>query len=137
MDTHRVDTGVLQSHRQLGRARAAARHPAKAPLQQLEVGVPDPGDIATVGDVVVQDAKQIVFAGLEREGSQHLVCTGWILDEHDLEPRWAPRPPAAAGSDTVTVSARPNAGLVASRPAAMRPSGMSRLVASAAAASAL
>ena len=58
-------------------ASSAARVPPQvtldAPGEQLEVGVPDPGDVAPVGDVVVEHAEQVVLAGLERERAQHLV----------------------------------------------------------------
>ena len=61
-----VDAGVLEAQRHLGGAGAAARHAAHAAGEHLEVGVPDPADVAAVGDVVVEDAEQVVLAGLER-----------------------------------------------------------------------
>ncbi len=83
MDARGVDARVLQPQRELGGARAAAGGAAHAPGEQLEVGVPDPGDVAPVGDLVVEHAEQVVLAGLERERAQHLVGAGGVLHEQD------------------------------------------------------
>ena len=50
------------------------------PAQQLEVGVPDPGDVAAVGDPVVERDPEVERAVLERERAQHLVRAGGVLD---------------------------------------------------------
>ena len=98
--------------------------------EQLEVGVPDPGDVAAVGDLVVEHAEQVVLAGLERERAQHLVGAGRVLDEQDAqlarrraEP--SPAPLRAGEGSSVTVSARPNAARVPCSPATMLASGTS------------
>ncbi len=83
-DASRLDPGVLQAQRQLGGARAGACRTAYAPGEQLEVGVPDPGDVVPVGDVVVEHAEQIVLAWLQGERAQHLVGARRVLDEQDL-----------------------------------------------------
>ena len=48
------DARVLQAHRHLGGSRARADHAADVTGEQLEVGVPDPGDVPAVGDPVVE-----------------------------------------------------------------------------------
>ena len=53
--------------------------------QQLEVGVPDPGHVAAVGDVVVQREPEVERALLERQRAQHLVRAGGVLDEQDRD----------------------------------------------------
>ena len=52
---------------------------------RLEVGVPHPGDVAPVGDLVVEDREDVVLAGVQRERAQHLVGAGRVLDEQDRE----------------------------------------------------
>ena len=79
------DAGVLQAQRELGRARAAARHAPHARRDQLEVGVPDPRDVAPVGDAVVEHGEHVVLARVERQRAQDLVCAGRVLDEQDRE----------------------------------------------------
>ena len=81
---------------------------AHARGEQLEVGVPDPRDVAAVGDVVVEDRQQVELVGLERERAQDLVGAGRVLDQQDRQ---------LAVRRCVTVSARPNAALTASSPA--------------------
>ena len=56
----------------------------RAVRQQLEVGVPDPGHVAAVGDVVVQEEQQALLAGHGGDGAQHLVEAGGVLAEEDL-----------------------------------------------------
>ena len=103
----RVGTPAYFSRSASSAARVpAARHAAHARREHLEVGVPDPGDVAAVGGAVVEDAEQVELAGLERERAQDLVGAGRVLDEQE-------RQLAAA---EVSVSARPNAGATASRP---------------------
>ena len=103
-------------------ARSAARVPLQVtrrirPAQQLEVGVPDPGDVAAVGDVVVEHPEQVVLAGLERERAQHLVRAGRVLDEQDPQlARLGHAGVAASRERSVTVSARPKAAPRARRP---------------------
>ena len=53
--------------------------------EQLEVGVPDPRDVAAVGDLVVEHGEQVVLAGLERQRAQDLVGAGRVLDQQDAE----------------------------------------------------
>ena len=97
---------VLQPQRKLGRTvplHVATPHPSG---EQLEVGIPDPRDVAAVGDVVVEHAEQIVLARLQGERAQHLVGASRILDQQDAQ---------LAPASIVTVSARPNAALVLSQ----------------------
>ncbi len=112
---------------------------AHAPGEQLEVGVPDPGHVAPVGDVVVEHAEQVVLAGLERERAQHLVGAGRVLDEQD--PQLALRSVLVVGAagrrrDRHGLGA-PERGPRALEPGTMLASGTSSAVARAAAASAL
>ena len=85
MDALRLDARVLQPHSQLGGADTAAGGAANASGEQLEVGVPDPGDVAAVGDVVVERAEQVVLARLQCQSAQHLVGAGGVLDEQDAQ----------------------------------------------------
>ena len=55
------------------------------PGQHLEVGVPDPGDVAAVGDPVVQRHPEVELAVLERQRAQHLVRAGRVLDQQDRD----------------------------------------------------
>ena len=71
-------------------ASSAARVPAQVtrrtrPGQQLEVGVPDPRDVAAVGGPVVEDPEQVELAGLERQRPQDLVGAGRVLDQQDRQ----------------------------------------------------
>ena len=123
-------------------ARAAAGEAPHAPGEQLEVGVPDPGDVTAVGDVVVEHPQHVVLARLQRERPQHLVGTGRVLDEQDPQLRGAsamPAPRASAGATDRARSSR-RGRTRPSRPAARQRWGRratSSAVASAAAASAL
>ena len=75
---------VLHPQRQLGGPRPDAGHVAHVAGEQLPVGVPDPRDVAAVGDAVVEDAEQVerpVRLGLERERAQDLVGAGRVLDQ--------------------------------------------------------
>ncbi len=55
--------------------------------EQLEVGVPDPGDVAPVGDPVVEADPEVelLLAGLEQQRAQDLVGAGGVLDQQDRE----------------------------------------------------
>ena len=53
--------------------------------QQLEVGVPDPGDVAPIGAPVVEDRQQLERPLLESQRAQDLVGPGRVLDQQDLE----------------------------------------------------
>ena len=80
---------------------SGARVPAQttrrdAAGEQLEVGVPDPGDVAAVGDLVVEgdpevDARRRRARRLEAQRAQHLVRAGRVLDQQDRD-RLARRP---------------------------------------------
>ena len=106
-DARGVDARVLHAHGQLGGAAAAAREATDAAREQLEVGVPDPRDVATVGDLVVEHAQHVVLARLQRERAQHLVRAGGVLDEQDAQlarslrrrPRLCPRRMCGAQRD--------------------------------------
>ena len=78
--------------------------------ERLEVRVPDPGDVAAVGDAVVQDHPhvELALAVRGRERAEHLVRAGGVLHEQDRQPR---------GRRRSICSARPNAAAKASRPA--------------------
>ena len=77
--------GVLEAQRHLGRARPAAHDAPQPAGEDLEVRVPDPGDVAPVGDVVVEDGKDIMFAVLQRERAQHLVGARGVLDQQQQQ----------------------------------------------------
>ena len=55
--------------------------------EQLEVGVPDPGDVAPVGDPVVEGDPEVdpVAARLEPQRAQDLVGPGRVLDQQDRD----------------------------------------------------
>ena len=99
-----ADRGVQRARR--GRARPRAPRPMPAylsrsaissarvpeqvtrrtrPAQHLEVGVPDPGDVAAVGDPVVERDPEVERAVLERQRAQHLVRAGRVLDQQDRQ----------------------------------------------------
>ena len=59
--------------------------PPDAAGEQLEVGVPDPGDVAAVGDPVVQREPEVDLAVLERQRAQHLVRAGRVLHQQDRD----------------------------------------------------
>ena len=80
-----VDPRVLQPQRHLLGARAAAGDAPHAAREHLEVGVPDPGDVAAVGDPVVERDPQVELPVLERERAQHLVRAGRVLDQQDRD----------------------------------------------------
>ena len=58
------DAGVLQAHRHLGGPGAGADHAPDVAGEQLEVGVPDPGDVAAVGDPVVERDPEVEAAAV-------------------------------------------------------------------------
>ncbi len=79
---------------------SAARVPAQVIVpgalgQQLEVGVPDPGDVAAVGDPVVEREPEVErpagALGLLRERAQDLVRPRRVLDQQDRERALADR----------------------------------------------
>src|SRR6202042_3532115 len=74
-----------QPQGQLGGAGAGTRDMTHAAGQQLEVGVPDPGDVAAVGDAVVEDGQQVQLVGLECQRAQDLVGAGGVLDQQDRQ----------------------------------------------------
>ena len=80
----RREAGVLQSQRHVLGATPGDDGRCRAVRQQLEVGVPDPGDVAAVGDVVVQEQEQALLARHGGDGAQHLVESGRVLAEEDL-----------------------------------------------------
>ena len=51
--------------------------------EHLPVGVPHPGDVAAVGDAVVEDAEDVELAPSSVERAQHLVGAGGVLDQQD------------------------------------------------------
>ena len=55
--------------------------------EQLEVGVPDPGDVAAVGDSVVEPDPEVepLAGGLEPQGAQDLVGARRVLDQQDRD----------------------------------------------------
>ncbi len=63
---------------------------SSVPGEQLEVGVPDPGDVAAVGGAVVERDPEVESGlggraglGLEAQRSQHLVRSRGVLDQQD------------------------------------------------------
>ena len=78
---------VLQPQRHLRRPRAGAGDATHGAGQQLEVGVPDPGDVAAVGDPVVEGDPEVDLAvlGLELQRPQDLVGARRVLDQQDRE----------------------------------------------------
>ena len=113
LDPLRSPARVLQPQRHLRRPGAGADDPAHRPREQLEVGVPDPGDVAAVGDPVVERDPEVDRAarslGLQPQRPQHLVGAGRVLDQQDRDRRCRrPR------------SSRPGRRRPASRPAPRR-----------------
>ena len=120
MDPALLDAGVLEPGREVRSPGAAAEDASDPVGKQLEIGVPDPGDVAAVGDLIVEDAQQVVLARLERQGSKYLVGAGGVLDEHDPQLAGCARgvaPLPERSTATATLSARPKAGCVSCRPA--------------------
>ena len=123
------DARVLQRS-----ASSAARVPAQVSVadargERLEVGVPDPGDVAPVGDLVVEDRRaRRARRSLRAEQAQHLVGAGRVLDQQDRE---------LDARRARSRSPRPNTARGAPRPAAIVSGATPSAVASAAAASAL
>ena len=89
LDDDRVlrPAGVLEPQRHLRRPRAGAGDAADGSGQQLEVGVPDPGDVAPVGDPVVEGDPEVEAAAvrLEPQRPQDLVGAGRVLDQQDRD----------------------------------------------------
>jgi hypothetical protein len=79
----RSDVRVLQPQRHLLGAGSRTGDIRDPPRQQLEVGVPDPGDVAAVGNAVVQRQPEVVRAVLEDQRAQHLVGARRVLDQQD------------------------------------------------------
>ena len=73
------DARVLEPHRHLGGPRAGADDAADAAGEQLEVGVPDPGDVAAVGDPVVERDPEVKAGAAVAPADPAAGCAG---------PRW-------------------------------------------------
>ena len=76
---------VLQAQRELRRAGAAAGRTAHTRCEDLEVGVPDPGDVLPVRGAVVEDAQQVVLAGVQGQRPQDLVGARRVLHEQERQ----------------------------------------------------
>ena len=84
-DDRRLHAGVLEPQRHLLGARARRTRRAAPGREHLEVGVPDPGDVAPVGDPVVQRDPEVELAVLEHQRAQHLVGARRVLHEQDRQ----------------------------------------------------
>ena len=69
---------------------------AHARSERLEVGIPDPRDVAAVGDPIVEHAEDVVHPVLRAEQSQHLVGARRVLDQQDRQLAVAERDALAA-----------------------------------------
>ena len=105
--------GVLQPQRHLRRPGAGADDPAHAAGQQLEVGVPDPGDVAAVGDPVVERDPEV--EPLARSASSRSVRSTSLAPAGFLISRIETGVPP-----TSIVSTRPKAARISPRAAAIR-----------------
>ena len=81
LDPVAVEAAVREPQRQLGRARAGGDEPVEAGEQRLEVDVPDPRDVATVGDGVVQRDHRDARRRAVDERPDRLVRARRVLDQ--------------------------------------------------------
>ena len=129
------EAGVLEAQGQIVRAQAGDDGVFDRRDERLEVRVPDPGDVAAVGDAVVECDPEVdpaALAALQQHRPQHLVGAGGVLDQQDRDRRAADRDrldppeggfhPAQRGGDPLRRDPQPQpGGDPALRVAALRP----------------
>ena len=81
-----VEPAVREAERELGGAAAGRDEPLEPGEQRLEVDVPDPRDVASVGDRVVQRDHATRRRTAVDERAHGLVRAGRVLDQQQQEP---------------------------------------------------
>src|SRR3972149_905267 len=95
-----VEAGVLEAEGHVPGARTRDGERAGLAGEQLEIDVPGPGEIAAVGDVVVEEQGNILRLPVGGGGAEDLVEAGRVLGEDDVDAAAGDREPLlAAGGD--------------------------------------